>query len=63
MGIDVLYSGTVSAAIEGALSGVPSIAISLAGTRDDYSFSADIAYKYAQLMLKNDVPKDTLIKH
>ncbi len=34
LGTDVLYSGTVAAAIEGVLNGIPSIAISLAGPQD-----------------------------
>lgn len=46
LGTDVIYSGTVSAAIEGALLGIPSIAVSLSG-RDknrDYNTAADFAY-------------------
>ncbi|WP_353894403.1 5'/3'-nucleotidase SurE [Proteinivorax hydrogeniformans] len=62
LGTDVLYSGTVSAAIEGAVSGVPAIAVSLAGTEKlDFSYSAKIACHYAELMQKNKVPKDTLV--
>ncbi len=38
LGTDVLYSGTVSAAIEGAIYGIPSIAVSLA-TFDKCDFS------------------------
>ena len=33
LGDDITYSGTVSAAMEGTLLGIPSLAISLAGTR------------------------------
>lgn len=41
VGTDVLYSGTVSAAIEGAILGIPSIAVSLATFEDaDYHFAA-----------------------
>src|SRR5215213_2062227 len=39
LGDDVTYSGTVAGALEGALLGVPSIAVSLRQTRDDYDFS------------------------
>lgn len=35
LGTDVIYSGTVSAAIEGAINGIPSIALSLAGKGDN----------------------------
>lgn len=42
IGTDVLYSGTVSAAVEGAIYGVPSIAVSLEVDyeRDDEEYSA-----------------------
>ena len=56
VGINVLYSGTVSAATEGAILEVPSIAISL-GThsRDaDFSFAARFARNVAQFMLHHD---------
>lgn len=36
LGGDILYSGTVSCAMEGALLGIPSIAVSLASLRTDY---------------------------
>jgi 5'-nucleotidase len=39
LGDDVTYSGTVAGALEGALLGVPSIAVSLQRTRDEYDFS------------------------
>ncbi len=43
-GIHVLYSGTVAAAIEGAIQGCPSIAVSLEIYRDmDYDAAAQIA--------------------
>ena len=38
LGDDVTYSGTVAGAIEGALLGVPSIAVSLRQTRGEYDF-------------------------
>ncbi|HBM81984.1 MAG: 5'/3'-nucleotidase SurE [Clostridiales bacterium] len=45
LGTDVLYSGTVSAAIEGALLGIPSIAVSLlrGDCKRDYSAAAHCA--------------------
>lgn len=36
LGADILYSGTVSCAMEGAMLGVPSIAVSLASMNADY---------------------------
>ena len=44
LGTDVLYSGTVSAAIEGAILGLPSIAVSLASYEAvDYKTAAEVA--------------------
>jgi len=39
LGDDVTYSGTVAGALEGALLGIPSIAVSLERTLDAYDFS------------------------
>jgi 5'-nucleotidase len=36
LGADILYSGTVSCAMEGAMMGVPSIAVSLASMKSEY---------------------------
>lgn len=52
MGEDVNYSGTVSAALEGGIMGVPSIAVSLAA-RKDFRFepAADFAEKLVRKIL------------
>jgi 5'-nucleotidase len=57
VGINVLYSGTVSAATEAAILGVPSLAISL-DTHDeaDYSAAARFARKMAAFILENPLP-------
>src|SRR5258707_5333713 len=39
LGDDVTYSGTVAGAMEGALLGIPSIAVSLERTRDAFDFT------------------------
>ena len=45
MGDDTLYSGTVAAATEGYLLGIPSIAVSLVGTQfANYATAARVAY-------------------
>jgi 5'-nucleotidase len=52
-GINALYSGTVSAATEGAFLGIPSFAVSLATYTDpDFSFSAKFAHRIARMLLK-----------
>ena len=54
LGDDVTYSGTVAGALEGALLGIPSIAVSLRATRGDYDFShaARAAAAIAEAMLR-----------
>ncbi|MDI6632393.1 MAG: 5'/3'-nucleotidase SurE, partial [Thermoanaerobacteraceae bacterium] len=43
VGTDVLYSGTVSAAIEGIINGIPSVAVSLA-THDEPDFTTAVLF-------------------
>ena len=62
LGTDVLYSGTVSAAIEGAMLGFPSIAVSLAAYQDlDYAFAAKFSKNLAQLLKEKHLPEETLL--
>lgn len=62
LGEDVTYSGTVSAAMEGTLLGVPSLAFSLVA-RDDFDFSpaARFACRLARHVIREGLPKDTLL--
>ena len=62
LGDDITYSGTVSAAMEGTLLGVPSIAISLV-TRSRFRFdtASAMAVDVAQKVLKRGLPDDTLL--
>lgn len=62
MAEDITYSGTVSAAMEGLLLGIPSIAISLAA-REDFIFEtpAKLAVKLVKTILKTGLPYDTLL--
>ena len=62
LGDDVTYSGTVSAAMEGTLLGVPSIAVSLAAP-DQGSFdeAARIAQLIAMRTLTEGLPPKTLL--
>jgi 5'-nucleotidase len=62
MGDDITYSGTVAAALEGTLLGIPSIAFSLASwDRFDFGFAAAFAGKVATKVLREGLPKDTLL--
>jgi 5'-nucleotidase len=52
LGTDVFYSGTVSAALEGALMGIKSIAVSVGAFENvDYSLAADFAVSFGLKML------------
>ncbi len=61
--INVIYSGTVSAATEGAVLGIPAIAMSLAShsLKADMSGAATFARKIAAEVLKRGLPKGTLL--
>lgn len=62
LGTDVLYSGTVSGAIEGLIMGVPSIALSLVlGERNDYQPAARFAAQLVEKLARESLPKDTLL--
>lgn len=62
MGDDITYSGTVSAAIEGTLLKVPSIAFSLA-SRSNFNFSTGAAYSkiIMKYVIANGLPDGTLL--
>ncbi len=60
--INIIYSGTVSAATEATILGIPSIAVSLGSfTFMDFEPSAKFAAKMAKLVLKKGLPKGTLL--
>jgi 5'-nucleotidase len=64
LGDDVSYSGTVSAAIEATMLGIPSIALSLALSDEGplyYETAADFGVKLASLLLERGLPQDTLL--
>ncbi|MBL0104330.1 MAG: 5'/3'-nucleotidase SurE [Bacteroidetes bacterium] len=61
--INVIYSGTMSAAMEGAIEGIPSAGFSMLDYALDADFSAAKIYarRIAQLILENGLPKGTLL--
>ena len=62
LGDDVTYSGTVAGAMEGALLGIPSIAVSLKRTGSfDFSFSAEAAATVASAVLASPWPSKTFL--
>lgn len=58
---NVLYSGTMSAAVEGALEGIPSIGFSLLdfAADADFSLSIKVAREVTQKVIKNGMAKGT----
>jgi len=64
LGDDLTYSGTVSAALEGTIMTIPSIAVSLAvenGAEPLFETAAKIAAEVAEYVLENSLPYDTLL--
>jgi 5'/3'-nucleotidase len=62
LGDDVTYSGTVSAAFEGTLIGIPSVAISQEiETGFTFDAAAEFAERLARWLLKEPLPPGTLI--
>jgi 5'-nucleotidase len=60
--INTIYSGTVSAATEGTILGIPSFAISLTSyTYTDFTNAVKYASRIAKAIIKNGLPKGTLL--
>lgn len=62
LGDDVLYSGTVAAAMEGRFLGLPAIAISLVGTQGKhYQTAAWVAHQLVSKQQVKALPADTIL--
>ncbi|MGH7725338.1 MAG: 5'/3'-nucleotidase SurE [Candidatus Eiseniibacteriota bacterium] len=62
MGDDVFYSGTVAAAIEGALQGLPALAVSLvASGLADFTYSAELTRRLVGEVLARGLPPKTIL--
>src|SRR6478735_7825532 len=61
--INVLYSGTMSAAMEGAIEGIPAVGFSLCNFAydADFSYARKIATLVAENILSNGLPTATLL--
>lgn len=60
--INIIYSGTVSAATEGTILGIPSIAVSLTTYDDpDFRFAAKFARRLALFVVREGLPEATLL--
>lgn len=64
LGSDVIYSGTVSAALEGAIHGIPSIAVSLVNGFEklaDFSHSAQFIADFLPTAMKVGIPAKSIL--
>lgn len=62
LGDDVLYSGTVAAAMEGRSLGLPAIAVSLVGRpARHYQTAADITRQIIQNLVDQPLPEDSIL--
>jgi len=62
LGTDILYSGTVSAAMEGLIEGIPSIAFSLTSfSLLNFQPAADFAQKLVRYLIHHPLDKSTLL--
>jgi 5'-nucleotidase len=63
MGENIYYSGTVGAAMEGAINRVPAIAVSLShkGKNYDYSAAAEFMRVLAPLVMQEGLPKGVML--
>ena len=62
LGDDIIYSGTVSAAIEGALLGLPAIAVSLVTFKDfDFRAAAEFTAHLVSQIQQSGIPPKTLL--
>jgi 5'-nucleotidase len=66
IGHDVTYSGTVTAAMEAVIAGIPGIAVSLDAPEYfsdplDYSTAAVVARKISSAVIEHDLPKNVLL--
>lgn len=62
LGDDITYSGTVSAAFEATLLGIPAFAISLVAEENcHFEAAADFALALAEFILERGLPPDTLL--
>jgi len=63
LGWDLTYSGTVSAAMEGAILGMPSVSVSIAGDRGPYDYgpAAAFARRLAEVVIEHGLERWTLL--
>ncbi len=61
LGHDLTYSGTVTAAMEAVIAGIPAIAVSLGAPDGDFGLAAEFSARVAALVLERGLPPNTLL--
>lgn len=62
LGDDVIYSGTVAAAMEGRFLGLPAIAVSMAGrSGKNFSTAAGVVVRLLEQLQRDRLPADTIL--
>ncbi len=62
LGDDVIYSGTVAAAMEGRFLGLPAIAVSLAGKAgENFETAAHVTLRLLEKLKRESLPADTIL--
>jgi 5'-nucleotidase len=62
LGDDVIYSGTVAAAMEGRFLGFPAVAVSLVlGAGHHFATAASVTRRLVEQMIKEPLPRDTIL--
>lgn len=62
VGVDIIYSGTVSAAYEGTILGIPAMAISLNSfSQKDFTAAAHVAQIMVEKIMQEIIPQGTLL--
>lgn len=62
LGTDILYSGTVSAAIEAIILGIPAMAVSLTEQKEpDFRFAANFTLRLLKMVSCSNLPNNTLL--
>lgn len=62
LGTDILYSGTVSAALEALINNLPSMAVSLTSYKNpDFTYAALFMKKIIPVVMEEGLPKGTLL--
>lgn len=61
LGDDVIYSGTVAAAMEGRFLGLPALAVSLVGNHQHYDSASQAVKQLIGLLQSDPLPADTIL--